>query len=84
MACSGKQSELEDALNRMAGNEQGQFGVGGARVTKPDNIFRVTRALSSGYFFAPAAAALAALAEALARVRSQGAPQEFQPQNRVR
>ena len=34
MACSGKQSELEDALNRMVGNEAGQFGVGGARVTK--------------------------------------------------
>jgi hypothetical protein len=49
-------------LFRMCGNEDGQYGVGGERVTSPDNIFKFTSPLSADYFFAPSAPALAQLA----------------------
>ena len=47
---------------RMCGNDEGQYGVGGERVTSPDNLFKFTSSLSADYFFAPSGPALAELA----------------------
>ena len=56
----------DDGACGRCGNDAGAYGVGGQRVRSVDNLFKFTESLCADYFWAPSAAALAAMAAGVA------------------